>query len=97
MRKTKGIVRAKLEQQGNEVNKRYQALTKRKAELEGALAIELTDRNIDNLLEFREDVAMGLEILQTRVTVTDGTAIISCRLDGKPFEYNLSELFTSKD
>ncbi len=94
MRKTKGIVRAKFEQRGDEVNKRYQALTKRKAELDEALAIELTDRNIDNLLEFREDVAVGSEILQTRVTVTDGTAVINCRLGGQPFEYNLSESFT---
>jgi site-specific DNA recombinase len=104
--KTKGIIHDKLEQQGEEVNKRYQALTKRKAELQEALAVELTDRNIDNLLEFRDAVTVGLqnptfedkrrwlEILQTRVTVTNRIAIITCRLGGK-LEYNLFELRTS--
>jgi len=101
--KAKGIIAAKLEQQGDEVNKRYQALTKRKIELQDSLAFELTERNIDNLLKFRETVAVGLEnptngdrrrwleILQTKVTVTNGIAVITCRLGGKPLEYRLTE------
>lgn len=105
-RKAKGIVAEKLEQQGEEVNKRYQALTKHKAKLQKALAFELTERNIHNLLEFREAVAVGLEnptfddkrhwleILQTKVTVTNGIAVVTCRLDGN-LEYNLFELRTS--
>ena len=105
--KAKGVIAAKLEQQGEEVNRRYQALTKRKVELQEALAIELTERNIDNLLEFREAVAVGLdnptfedkrrwlEILQTKVTVTNGIAVVTCRLGGKPLEYRLFELETS--
>jgi len=105
--KTKGIIRAKLEQQGEEVNRRYQALTKHKVKLQEALAIELTERNIDNLLEFRKAVAVGLgnptfedkrrwlEILQTKVKVTSGIAVVTCRLGGNPLEYRLFELDTS--
>jgi site-specific DNA recombinase len=102
LHKTKGIIREKLEQQGEEVNRRYQALTRREAELQEALTFELTERNIDNLLEFREAVSVGLEnptfedkrrwleILQTKVTVTNGIAVVTCRLGGKPFKYSLS-------
>jgi len=107
--KAKGIIRAKLEQQGEEVNKRYQALTRRKAKLQEVLAVELTDRNIDNLLEFREAVAVGLdnptfedkrrwlEILQSKVTVTTGIAVVTCRLGGKPQEYSLTEYNISQN
>jgi site-specific DNA recombinase len=103
IRKTKGIIHDKLEQQGEEVDRRHLALTKRKNELQEALAVELTDRTIDNLLRFREAVALGLEnptsedrrrwleILQTKVTVTNGIAVITCRFGGKPLEYRLSE------
>lgn len=109
IRKTKGIIRDKLEQQGEEVDKRHQALTKRKYDLQEALALELTDQTIDNLLQFREAVALGLEnptsedrrrwleILQTRVTVTNGSAVISCRFGGKPLEYRLSEYNISQN
>jgi len=101
--KAKGIIAAKLEHQADEVNRRYQALTRRKAELQEALSAELTDRNIDNLLEFREAVAVGLEnpafedkrrwleILQTKVTVTNGIAVVTCRLSAESFTYPLFE------
>jgi hypothetical protein len=81
-----------LEQQGEEVNKRYQALAKRKIELQEALAVELSDNTINNLLQFRETVALGLEnptsedrrrwleLLQTSVTVENQKAVITCRL-----------------
>ncbi|MBK9926591.1 MAG: hypothetical protein IPP66_15050 [Anaerolineales bacterium] len=107
MPKAKGIIFAKLEQQADEVNRRYQALTTHNVRLEEALSYELTDRNIDNLLEFREAVAVGLEnptfedkrrwleILQTKVTVINGIATITCRLGGKPLEYRLFKLETS--
>jgi hypothetical protein len=74
-----------------------------KNELEEALAVELTDQTIDNLLRFCEAVALGLEnptnedrrrwleILQTKVTVTNGIAVITCRFGGKPLEYGLTE------
>jgi len=101
--KAKGIITKKLEQQADEVNKRYQTLTTRQMKLQEALAVELTDQNIDSLLDFREAVAVGLEsptfedkrrwleILQVKVTVTNGIAVITCRLDGN-LEYNLFEL-----
>jgi site-specific DNA recombinase len=101
--KAKGIIAAKLEQQADEVNRRYQALTKRKAELQEALTFELTEGNINNLLEFREAVAVGLEnptnedrrrwleILQATVTVTNGIAVVTCRLSNEPFTYPLFE------
>ncbi len=103
MPKAKGIIAAKLEHQADEVNRRYQALTARKIKLQETLTLELTDRNVDNLLEFREAVAVGLEnptfedkrrwleILQAQVTVTNRIAVIACRLGGKPLEYNLFE------
>jgi hypothetical protein len=106
-RKAKGLIAAKLERQGDEVNKRYEALTRRKSELQEALAIELTDNMISNLLRFREVVALGLEnptfedrrhwleILQTKVTVTNCKAVVACRLGGRPFQYDLIALQTS--
>ena len=84
-------------------NRRYQPLIKRTAELQEALAFELTDHNIDNLLQFHEAVALGLEnptdedrrrwleILQTTVTVTGGIAVITCRL-GTKLRKNLNEI-----
>jgi len=106
-RKAKGLIAAKLERQGDEVNKRYEALTQRKSELQEALAIELTDDMISDLLRFREVVALGLEnptfedrrrwleILQTKVTVTNCKAVVACRLGGTPFQYDLIALQTS--
>jgi site-specific DNA recombinase len=106
-RKVKGLVGEKLQKQADEVNERYEALTNRRNKLQGALAVELTEKTIKNLLRYREAVALGLEnptfadrrrwlkILQTRVTVTNGKAVISCRLGGEPFEYNLFEKGTS--
>src|SRR5258706_1866954 len=60
-RKAKGIIAAKLAQQANEVNRRYQVFTTRMIELKEALAIELTDRNEESLLEIRDVVATGLQ------------------------------------
>jgi site-specific DNA recombinase len=92
--KVKGIVGQRLEQQAEEIDQRYQALVARQTELLAEMNLELTDSNIDNLLEFREAVALGLEnptkedkrqwleFLQTEVTVTDGIAAITCRLGG---------------
>jgi len=101
--KTKGLVAAKLEQQALEIDRRYQALQERRAKLESALKFELTDRNIENLMQFRETVAAGLEnptfedkrrwleILQVTVTVTDRKAVISCRLPVDPLTIDLAE------
>ena len=66
--------------------------------------MELSDQTVNDLLNFREAVALGLEnstvedrrhwldILQTAVTVTDGVAVITCRLSGNPLSYNLFEI-----
>lgn len=105
--KAKGIIAVKLEQQADEVDRRYQALTTRIMELQEALTFELTDCNIDGLLQFRETVAAGLqnptfedrrrwlEVLQATATVTNGIAVISCRLSGEPLQYRLTEFRNS--
>jgi len=102
--KAKGIIAAKLEQQADEVNRRYQALMAHKVELEEALDSELTNQSVDNLLQFRETVAIGLlnpsleekrlwlELLQVTVTVKDFTAVVSCRLSADPLICNLFEI-----
>lgn len=62
---------------------------------------------IVNLLRFRKAVVLGLgnptfedrrrwlDVLQTTGTVTNGIAIVRCRLGGKPIQYDLIELQTS--
>ena len=52
-----------MEKQADEVNQRYQVLTARKIKLQEALAVELTENTIGNLLQFREAVALGLDHL----------------------------------
>lgn len=101
MSKTGGLVARKLEQQAQEIDRRYAALTTRKAELEEALAFQLTDKSIENLLQFRETVAAGLqnptfedkqrwlEILQVSVRVTNRQAVVACRLSNEPYSYDL--------
>ena len=92
--KIKGIVGEKLQAQSVEVDRRYQALQARKMTLEQELDQELTESSIDNLLDFREAVAIGLndptpeerrkwlELLHTQVTVSKGIAVVTCRLGG---------------
>jgi hypothetical protein len=92
MTKAKGLVAAKLQQQADEVDRRFQALTARKSELQESLTLDLTDSVIDDLMRFREAVALGLqdptfedrrrwlEILRVKVTVTNGRFVISWRL-----------------
>jgi site-specific DNA recombinase len=99
--KAKGIIAAKLEHQGEEVNRRYEALSARKIELQETLTLELTDQTINNLLQFRETVALGLEnptfedkrlwleLLQASVTVENQKAVIRCRISSKPFTFDL--------
>lgn len=61
LRKAKGAVAASLERQQDECNKKYDALTKRRDELQAELAQRtLTDEAIDETLQFRADVAAGL-------------------------------------
>ena len=76
-------------------------MSARKIELQETLALELTDQTINNLLQFRETVAVGLEnptfedkrlwleLLQVSVTVENQKAVIRCRISSKPFTFNL--------
>jgi site-specific DNA recombinase len=105
--KVKGIIAAKLEQQADEVDRRYQALTARMMELQESLTLEFTDHNIDDLLQFRETMAAGLqsptfedkrrwlEILQVIVMVKNSMAVVSCRLGGEPLQCQLTALWES--
>lgn len=102
LKKVKGIIGKKLQAQADEIDRRYQALEARKAKLEGELKSELTDATIDDLIQFREAVAVGLnsatheerrewlEALQTRVTVSDGIVVVTCRLVGEGAKFDLS-------
>src|SRR6266496_4788102 len=106
-KKVKGLVGERLQKQADEVNRSYEALLKRKSDLQKALAVELTENTVNNMLKYREAVVLGfenptfedrrrwLEILQTTVTVTNGRAVITCRLELEPREYNLFESQTS--
>jgi site-specific DNA recombinase len=92
----KGIVAEKLQAQADEVDRRYRALEKQKAELEQSLELELTDATIRDFMRFREAVGRGMrqptpedkrrvmELLQARVTVQNQEATVTCRLGGKP-------------
>lgn len=61
LRKAKGAVATSLERQQDECNKKYDALTKRRDELQAELSQRtLTDEAIDETLQFRADVAAGL-------------------------------------
>lgn len=100
-KKVRGIVAEKLQAQAAEIDRRYRALEKRKTELEEELRCEITDSEIDSLLEFREAVAVGLshptpeerrqclEALQTRVTVANGIAVVTCRLSREAVSFDL--------
>ena len=105
LKKVKGIVNAKLQGQAYEIDRRYQALQARTMKLESELASELTDSHIDDLMQFREAVAAGLnyatraekrkwlELLQTRVTVQDGIALVTCCLSGEVARFDISTTY----
>ena len=81
---------------------RFHALEKRRSELQQALELQLTEETINNLIQFRETVALGLdsptfedrrrwlEALQTAVTVENRSAIVTCRLGGEPLQCYLN-------
>jgi site-specific DNA recombinase len=100
-KKVKGIVGEKLQVQADEIDRRYQVLSARKARLGEELKSELTDSTIDDLLQFRETVTVGLnnptpeerrlwlELLQTKVIVTDGIVNVTCRLSREAVSFDL--------
>jgi hypothetical protein len=104
IRKTRGIVVSRLQNQAEEINNRYEALINRKNELERNITKSyLTEDKILNLLEFREIVASGLEnpnfedkrrwleILSVGIRIKNQIAVISCRLPIEPLEINLRD------
>ena len=79
------LVAKSLEQNMNEVNQRYDALCKRRETLQAELSVtQLTDDTIQGLIEFAQDVFVGiessdfqvkrcnLEMLKVRVDVDNG-------------------------
>jgi site-specific DNA recombinase len=100
--KVKGIVGEKLQAQADEIDRRYQVLQVRKGKLEAELQTKLTDEKIHNLIQYREAVALGLnnpkpderrtwlELLQTKVTVSNGTAVVTCRISQEGQRFDLS-------
>jgi len=102
--KAKGIIAQKLQQQAIEIDRRFQALVSRKTEILETINLQLTDDNINDLLKFRNTVAVGLknptfddkrrwmEILQASVTVRNRIAVVTCRLGGKPLQFRISEV-----
>ena len=88
-----GVVRRKLEEQAKEVEARYNALTRRRDELQAELNThELSEQSIATALQFRDDVIVGmenpslenkqrvLEMLGVEVTVRAKTVWVNCRV-----------------
>jgi len=91
LKRATGLVAKSLEQNMNEVNLRYEALSQRREELKGELSVtRLTDSAIQELIEFAEDVFVGiqnadfqtkrrnLEMLKVRVQAEKGKFKIDC-------------------
>lgn len=91
LRRTSGLVAKSLEQNMNEVNSRYDALCKRREILQSELSVtRLTDSAIQELVEFAQDVFVGienadfqtkrrnLEMLKVRVEVDKGRFTTNC-------------------
>jgi len=85
LKRATGLVAKNLEQNMNEVNQRYDALCKRRDTLQAELSVtRLTDNAIQELVEFAQDVFVGienadfltkrrnLEMLKVRVEVDNG-------------------------
>lgn len=98
----RGIVGKKLQIQADEIDRRYQALLVRKEKLEVDLEVELSNETVEEVMIFREAVAVGLndptpeeqrlwlELLQTRVTVSNGEAVVTCRLNREGANFDVS-------
>lgn len=98
----KGIVGKKLQIQADELDRRYQALLARKEKLESELENELSNQTIDDIMQYREAVAVGLnnptpedrrlwlELLKTQVIVSNGEAVVTCRLSKEAVKYDVS-------
>ena len=91
LRQADGLVAKSLRRDQDEVNSRYEALCKRRDNLQAELAVRrLTDSAIQELVEFAQDVFVGiqnadfqtkrrnLEMLKVRVQITNGKFKIEC-------------------
>lgn len=91
LRRATGLVARSIEQNMAEVNMRYEALCKRRDELTEDLSMtRLTDTAIEELLQFAQDISIGIEnadfetkrrnlqLLKVRVTVDKGMFTINC-------------------
>lgn len=99
LKRATGLVAKSLEQNMNEVNRRYEAMCKRQEILQADLnVIQLTDDAIHDLIEFAQDVFAGienadfhtkrrnLEMLNVRIEINNGTFKINSLagpIDGK--------------
>ena len=90
LRRASGLVAKSLEQNMNEVNMRYDALCQRRVTLQAELSVtRLTDSAIQDLIEFAQDVFVGienadfqtkrrnLELLKIRIEITQGCFTIN--------------------
>ena len=91
--KAKGRVGETLQAKADEVNARYDALTKRRSELQAELgALRLTEDALSEILQYARDVRVGvqnadydtkrriLETLDVKIKVKDGRYFIKCIL-----------------
>lgn len=90
LRRASGLVAKSLEQNMNEVNMRYDALCQRRVTLQTGLSVTcLTDSAIQDLIEFSQDVFVGienadfktkrrnLELLKIRIEINQGCFTIN--------------------
>jgi site-specific DNA recombinase len=96
--RTKGIIAKKLDAQAERIERQYEALQRNKEKLEAELADAdvLTDADIDETLQFRQDVLRGMQNptfedkvriaarLRTSVSIKGGVATIACRIPIRP-------------
>lgn len=100
--KARGLVHKTLEDRMTQLNERYEALITRRDNLAAALEQHLTEQAIQAALEFAADVNLGLEnadhitkrrildLFDARITVKDGRAFVTHRLQTGPIELQLS-------
>ena len=90
LRRASGLVAKSLEQNMNEVNMRYDALCQRRVTLQTGLSVtRLTDSAIQDMIEFAQDVFVGienadfqtkrrnLELLKIRIEINQGCFTIN--------------------
>jgi site-specific DNA recombinase len=100
--KASGAVGRALEEKTREINARFDALSKRRGELQAELTKrQLTDEAVNAALSFRQDVVAGiqdptfetkrrvLEMLGVQVKIEAGTYRVNCRVGTSRAEFDL--------